>query len=74
MPDLTNWMVNTRRPDASAPLQVQIGPGNFEGLVSCHSASLFSNVTFQGAGMTDTVIGRFALGGGCTISALPTSP
>lgn len=63
---LQNWLSNTRKPNASTPLLVDIGPGNFEGLIACWAPSTYSHVTFRGAGMNRTSIGRLTLGAGCT--------
>lgn len=66
MSTLANWMTSTRKPNVSAPLLVEIGPGNFSGLVLCVDPAPFSYVTFRGAGMKKSTIGRLTLGSGCT--------
>lgn len=63
---LFNWLSNTRKPSASAPLLVEIGPGKFTGFISCVAPGSFSHVTFRGAGINRTTIGRLTLGTGCT--------
>ena len=64
MPTLLNWINLTRKPNVSAPLLVEMGPGNFEGPFTCRETP-FSHVTFRGAGMKRTIIGRLILGSGC---------
>jgi hypothetical protein len=68
---LTDWISGTRTPDpsASAPLLVEIGPGEFPGGITCGlgnfslfqfqklSAKRFDYVTFRGAGPDVTRIG-----------------
>lgn len=66
MGDVEVWLVNTRNPDASNPLLIEIGSGNFEDLIGCAGEQSYSHVTFRGAGMKRTVIGRITLGTGCT--------
>lgn len=55
---LTDWMTNTRKPNASAPLQVEIGPGTFgEILIGCVPGDSYSGYTsFEGAGNGQTII------------------
>jgi len=50
--DLRNWMSATRHPNASAPLEVQMGPGKFGRLaMTCDPASGYTgHVSFNGAG------------------------
>ena len=66
MPTLANWIRFTRKPNVSAPLLVEIGPGNFTGDGACQSPNHFSHVTYRGAGMKKTIIGPLSLGMGCT--------
>ena len=66
MGDVETWLRNTRIPDSNNPLLIEIGPGNFEGLIGCLAPQTYSHVTFRGAGMKRTIIGRITLGTGCT--------
>lgn len=66
MDDVEVWLANTRNPGANNPLLIEIGPGNFENLIGCAAPQTYSHVTFRGAGMKRTVIGRITLGTGCT--------
>lgn len=56
---LTNWMANTRMPNASSPLLVEIGPGTFPEQIhiSCNAASNYTGYTsFEGAGSSQTIL------------------
>ena len=64
---LNNWLRYTRKPNVSAPLLVEIGPGNFGGInFGCLAPVAFSHVTFRGAGMKKTAIGPLTIGLECT--------
>lgn len=57
--DLIAWMRDVRRPNASAPLQVSIGPGTHERLkVVCEPVvtGYTGHISFQGSGRTTTII------------------
>lgn len=58
---LISWIADTRQPDASAPLLVEVGPGDFDPF-DCDSGGSpnFGDVTFRGVGTTLT---RFAASG-----------
>lgn len=50
---LITWIGNTRKPSASAPLLVDMGPGLYAGVViECNGA--WSHTTFRGAGAEET--------------------
>lgn len=53
---LNSWVSSTRKPSATTPLLVEIGPGKFLGAFTCDKASYAGYVTLQGAGMLNTVI------------------
>ena len=53
---LSSWVSNTRKPTATTPLFVEIGPGKFVGRFSCNKANYAGYVTLQGTGMLNTVI------------------
>lgn len=53
MADLVNWINSTRKPNASKPLLVNIGPGQFTGF-SCLNGGY---TTLRGAGRSNTTIG-----------------
>lgn len=57
--DLSGWINNTRRPDSSSPLQVNVGPGSFTGplQLSCDAASGYTGHTsIKGSGAGQTII------------------
>jgi len=59
MADLTDWMANTRKPSASKPLHVDIGPGKFLGdvFITCQPANGYKGYTaFEGAGIGQTTL------------------
>ncbi|MBI3186286.1 MAG: hypothetical protein HYZ31_00290 [Gammaproteobacteria bacterium] len=53
---LSNWVSGVRRPNASTPLVVDIGPGKFVGAFGCNSLDYPGYVTLRGAGMKNTII------------------
>ena len=53
---LNSWVSNTRKPTATTPLSVEIGPGKFVGQFSCDKTNYAGYVTLQGTGMLNTVI------------------
>lgn len=53
---LNSWVSSTRKPTATTPLLVEIGPGKFLGQFTCDKASYAGYVTLQGTGMLNTVI------------------
>lgn len=53
MSSLVSWISSTRQPSANAPLEVQIGPGQFTGF-TCSNGGYTS---LKGAGRTNTIIG-----------------
>jgi hypothetical protein len=59
MPALTDWMASTRRPNASNPLHVDIGPGTFQEsvLITCDPVNNYTGYTaFEGAGNGQTIL------------------
>lgn len=64
IPALTSWMSVIRKPSASAPLDVQVGPGTFGRLpVTCNPANGYTgHIAFNGAGPRQTVF-SFTAGG-----------
>lgn len=70
--DLTNWMAGTRKPNASKPLRVEIGPGTFTDSLSiqCNSAGGYTGYTsFEGAGNGQTIIKGLSYNAPVTIGA-----
>lgn len=68
MTDVSSWIGNVRTPktSASAPLLVDIGPGDFSGLfMLCFGNPDYDYITFRGAGIEKTRIGRITIGQGC---------
>ncbi|MEW6331792.1 MAG: hypothetical protein AB1560_10060 [Pseudomonadota bacterium] len=55
---VTDWMATTRKPNASAPLEVEIGPGTFgQTLIECSPGDNYTGHTsFEGAGNGQTII------------------
>lgn len=64
MASLQDWINNTRNPDVSAPLQVDIGPGRFPGFI-CGNGS--SYISFSGAGREQTILGNRTSGIGVMV-------
>lgn len=59
---LTSWMTNTRKPNATSPLRVEIGPGTFleDVFITCNAAHNYTGYTaFEGAGSSQTIINGF---------------
>lgn len=59
LPELTSWMKSTRKPDATKPLQVNIGTGTFAGPLRlvCDSTTGYTGFTsFSGTGSGQTII------------------
>lgn len=50
---LNSWIWGVRQPDANNPLLVKMGPGSFEGQLSCNNSG---HVSFEGSGMGVTVL------------------
>ena len=50
---LNTWIWSTRKPSATSPLKVNIGPGTFEGQFRCTDSG---HVTLNGSGMGNTII------------------
>lgn len=63
--DLTDWIAQTRLPDAAAPLEVRIGPGTFEEFVIPSSANA-CNISIIGSGRQQTTITN-------SINGMPTA-
>lgn len=56
---LTEWMKNTRKPNATSPLRVDIGPGLFDGdvAINCDPAANYTGyTTFEGSGSRQTIL------------------
>lgn len=53
---LTQWIDSTRKPAATTPLLVDIGPGKFIGTFSCQISNYPGYVTLRGAGIRNTTI------------------
>lgn len=52
------WIMNTRKPTATTPLIVEVGPGNY-GILNMECESTWGgHTTFRGAGMHQTIIGN----------------
>lgn len=58
---LHTWIWNTRIPTAASPLIVEIGPGTFDGGLSCTGPNR-GHVTFRGSGRGNTIISSFYAG------------
>jgi hypothetical protein len=56
---LDTWIWGTRNPSSTAPLRVDIGPGTFEGLLTCNNSGY---VSYRGSGMGITVIRNQTIG------------
>jgi hypothetical protein len=56
------WIMNTRKPTATTPLIVEIGPGNYKGLTLECDATWGGHTTFRGAGMNQTVFDSMSWG------------
>jgi hypothetical protein len=56
------WIMNTRKPTATAPLIVEIGPGNYGQLNLECDATWGGHTTFRGAGMNQTVFNPMSFG------------
>lgn len=56
LPTLNTWVSDTRKPTATKPLFVDIGPGKFVGAFGCSVSNYAGYVTLQGAGMKNTAI------------------
>lgn len=59
--DVYTWIKTIRKPNASAPLIVQIGPGTFfkeAGILTCGPTGVTGYVSFVGAGRQHTTIER----------------
>lgn len=59
MADLTDWMANTRKPNAKSPLHVDIGPGKFpeDVFITCDPSNSYTGYTaFEGAGVGQTIL------------------
>lgn len=55
--DAAGWIQATRKPTASTPLLVDIGPGTWMGLsVTCASGAVEGHITFRGAGQGTTKV------------------
>lgn len=62
--ELTNWMKNTRKPNSSSPLKVNIGPGDFDSTnhtaqlkMICNPSDGYTGHThFEGAGALVTIL------------------
>jgi hypothetical protein len=54
-----NSAIVTINPNASKPLLIDVGPGQFGGTFKCTNVS---NITVRGSGRTNTVIGSYASG------------
>lgn len=50
---LTNWITDVRKPNATKPLVVEIGPGTFKGTLFCQGVS---NVSVKGSGPENTIL------------------
>jgi hypothetical protein len=62
MAALTDWMANIRKPNATSPLRVEIGPGTYaeDVFITCNSAAGYTGYTsFEGAGSSQTIINGF---------------
>jgi hypothetical protein len=53
---LSSWVTNIRKPNATKPLHIDIGPGKFAGQFLCNNTNYPGYVTLQGSGMKNTVI------------------
>ena len=51
--ELKTWIDSYKKPSNSAPLLIDIGPGNFAGYISCAN---YSRMSVRGAGPTQTVL------------------
>ena len=81
-PELINWMSTVRQPNAENPLQVNIGPGTFDGGVipgttisipdiniSCNPSGGYTGYTsFQGSGNNQTTIKGTGSGGSSAVN------
>lgn len=65
MASLTAWMANTRKPNSSNPLRVEIGPGTYleDVFVTCNVANNYTGyISFEGAGSGQTIISGYGSG------------
>lgn len=65
MSSLTYWMANTRKPNASNPLRVEIGPGSFleDVFITCNAGNGYTGYTsFEGAGSAQSIINGYGSG------------
>lgn len=60
MDSVTSWIENTRKPNATTPLAVEIGPGAFSSITLECSSTFTGFTTFRGAGQSNTTIGTFS--------------
>lgn len=68
---LTLWMKDTRKPNATRPLRVDIGPGTFEEdvAINCNPTTNYTGyTTFEGSGSPQTTLSGFGSGGSSPIT------
>lgn len=58
---LKGWIEGTRKPNATKPLLVEIGPGTFGSYLLCGSGGAVSHISFQGAGMGRSTLGPISI-------------
>jgi hypothetical protein len=63
MEAVTDWIGNTRMPNSSTPLAIEIGPGNFNSVILNCGGSFTGYTTFRGAGRGNTMIGTDSIWG-----------
>ncbi len=60
MDAVTDWITNTRMPNSSIPLVVEIGPGNFSSVLLSCSSPFTGFITYRGTGRRNTTIGTYS--------------